>query len=194
MNMIICPDYIHRVVFISKHNVSELDLFPSSGIKNGGQEGFLLILDPVIETSSFKGAQLSRDLPSFYTWRRKHIQFPRRCVRGKKNTTMDNVQNNNNHVYQVFVSKIGNRKVISYKSKFQMQLQFNQFSAATTEKCFFWVERCERMTRYPRFRYPRFYFSIWASISYPQLNLKPVTWVEPSPGLSGNVMQMISLA
>jgi hypothetical protein len=39
------------------------------------------------------------------------------------------------------------------------------------------------------FPYPRFYFSY-----LDKQFLKPVTCVEPSPGLSGNVMQMISLA
>jgi hypothetical protein len=51
-------------------------------------------------------------------------------------------------------------------------------------------------SRYTHFRYPRFYFSIMRSIKYPTRGqiLKSVTCVEPCPGLSGNVMQMISLA
>jgi hypothetical protein len=52
-------------------------------------------------------------------------------------------------------------------------------------------------SRYTSFRYPRFYFNIscGTSISYLRPNfLKPITCVEPSQCLSGNVMQMISLA
>jgi hypothetical protein len=80
-----------------------------------------------------------------------------------------------------------------------MQRRYFKYIRYTASK-----ERRLRVTgdsRYTRFSYPRFHisavlFQFYEKHAYPihgQI-LKPITCVEPYPGLSENVMQMISLA
>jgi hypothetical protein len=64
-----------------------------------------------------------------------------------------------------------------------------------------WREETRGDSRYTRFRYPRFrisavLFQFCEEHQYPIRGqiLNPITCVEPSPGLSWNVMQMIGLA